>query len=121
MDWLGTHQGLLTITICQRCRDSKRDELALPRNASFWTRSTARKATVGKEKEETCSEEVGLRDDGFDPGDDDRAPRMVNFSTATGLSTKLTVYEFDLDGNCLDQYSQNIPGLGFFHDFVHLP
>lgn len=58
----------------------------------------------------------------FDPGDGvRREPRMVNFGTATGLSTRLTVYEFDLDGNCLEQYSHNIPGLGFFHDFALTP
>ena len=50
----------------------------------------------------------------FDPGDEKREARFVNFSTETGLSTKLTVYEFDLEGNLKTQYSHSIPGLGFF-------
>ncbi|MEM9138102.1 MAG: carotenoid oxygenase family protein, partial [Cyanobacteria bacterium P01_F01_bin.42] len=57
----------------------------------------------------------------FDPGDENREPRFVNFSTETGLSTKLTVYEFDLDGALRIQYSHTIPGLGFFHDFALTP
>lgn len=57
----------------------------------------------------------------FDPGDVTREARFVNFSTETGLSTKLTVYEFDLAGTLKTQYSHSIPGLGFFHDFALTP
>lgn len=57
----------------------------------------------------------------FDPGDENREPRFVNFSTDTGLSTKLTIYEFDLDGTLKTQYSHSIPGLGFFHDYALTP
>ena len=57
----------------------------------------------------------------IDLGDINREARFVNFSTKSGLSTKLTVYEFDLAGHLKDQYSHNIPGLGFFHDFALTP
>ncbi|MCM1984656.1 carotenoid oxygenase family protein [Lyngbya confervoides] len=57
----------------------------------------------------------------FDPGDAQHPPRFVNFSVESGLSTKLTVFEFDLGGQLIQQYSHSIPGLGFFHDFVLTP
>jgi all-trans-8'-apo-beta-carotenal 15,15'-oxygenase len=57
----------------------------------------------------------------WDPGDDKREARFVNFSTETTLSTKLTVYEFDLEGQLKDHYVHQIPGLGFFHDFALTP
>jgi all-trans-8'-apo-beta-carotenal 15,15'-oxygenase len=48
-------------------------------------------------------------------------PCLVNFSIKTGLSSKFTIYEFNLDGKLLRRHSHSIPGFSFIHDFAITP
>ncbi len=59
----------------------------------------------------------------IDPGcaATNRPPRLVNFAVKAGLSSTVTIYEFDLDGQLLQQQSRVIPGFAFLHDFVITP
>jgi all-trans-8'-apo-beta-carotenal 15,15'-oxygenase len=57
----------------------------------------------------------------FDPGNKNHPPRLVSFSVEAGLSTALTLYEFDLDGQLCHRQVHHMPGLGFFHDFALTP
>lgn len=57
----------------------------------------------------------------IDPGSIGKTPRLVNFSLKTGLSSILTIYEFDPDGKVLNQHSHTIPGFAFLHDFAITP
>lgn len=59
----------------------------------------------------------------IDPGapSEGREPRLVNFSVKTGLSSTITLHEFDLSGTCVKSYSRTIPGFAFMHDFVITP
>lgn len=45
-------------------------------------------------------------------------PILVNFALTTGLSSTLTVYEFDQAGKLLQRQSRSIPGFAFIHDFA---
>ncbi|MEO1146073.1 MAG: carotenoid oxygenase family protein [Cyanobacteria bacterium J06638_22] len=56
-----------------------------------------------------------------DPGNETEAPRLVNFSTKPGLSTKITVYELDEAGKLLLEHSHAVPGFAFMHDFAITP
>ncbi|MGG6237761.1 carotenoid oxygenase family protein [Nodosilinea sp. AN01ver1] len=47
--------------------------------------------------------------------------RLVGFSLKTGLSSKITLYEIDAEGNALSQHSHSIPGFAFIHDFALTP
>ena len=49
------------------------------------------------------------------------APRLVGFSAKPGLSTKITLYEFDLGGQLVSQHSHSLPGFAFLHDFALTP
>ncbi|MGB3201611.1 MAG: carotenoid oxygenase family protein, partial [Nodosilinea sp.] len=48
-------------------------------------------------------------------------PRLVGFSLKTGLSSKITLYEIDAQGNAIRQHSHSIPGFAFIHDFALTP
>ncbi|MGD1905757.1 MAG: carotenoid oxygenase family protein [Leptolyngbyaceae cyanobacterium] len=57
----------------------------------------------------------------IDPGDADRPSRLVNFSIKTGLSSTITLLEFDTSGTLVHSYSHVIPGFAFIHDCVITP
>lgn len=48
-------------------------------------------------------------------------PCLVNFSLKTGLSSDLTLYEFDQAGQLRQQQSAIVPGFAFIHDFAITP
>jgi all-trans-8'-apo-beta-carotenal 15,15'-oxygenase len=52
---------------------------------------------------------------------DNGAPCLVNFGLKTGLSTKLTIYEFNPAGKLLRSHASVIPGFAFIHDFAITP
>ncbi|MGF1478803.1 MAG: carotenoid oxygenase family protein [Cyanophyceae cyanobacterium] len=52
---------------------------------------------------------------------DNGKPCLVNFSLRPGLSTTLTIYEFNPQGELLRQHSHSIPGFAFLHDFAITP
>lgn len=53
----------------------------------------------------------------FDP----QMQRLVNFGVKPGLSTRITLYEFDASGQCVSQPVFQIPGFAFIHDFALTP
>lgn len=55
------------------------------------------------------------------PGHQYQDPRLINFSIQTGLSSKITVYEFNLEGQAIQERQFTIPGFAFIHDFVVTP
>lgn len=48
----------------------------------------------------------------------DGNPILVNFALKAGLSSTLTIYEFDQAGKLLQRQSRSIPGFAFIHDFA---
>ena len=48
-------------------------------------------------------------------------PCLVNFGVKTGLSSTITLYEFDLKGRLVHTHQRNIPGFAFLHDFAITP
>ena len=48
-------------------------------------------------------------------------PSLVNFGIQRGLSTTITIYEFDELGKIIQKYSHTISGFSFIHDFVITP
>lgn len=56
----------------------------------------------------------------IDPGHHGQ-PRLVGFSVKTGLSSTITLHEFDLDGQPLSSHSHTVPGFAFLHDFALTP
>ena len=48
-------------------------------------------------------------------------PCLVNFSVKTGLSSTITLYEFDPKGRLVHTHQHNIPGFAFLHDFAITP
>ncbi|HEY9709126.1 MAG TPA: carotenoid oxygenase family protein [Oculatellaceae cyanobacterium] len=52
---------------------------------------------------------------------DGGAPCLVNFAIKPGLSSTITLYEFNPGGKLLRCQSRNIPGFAFIHDFVITP
>ncbi len=44
--------------------------------------------------------------------------RLVNFGVKAGLSSTISVYEFEEDGSLAQQQSRTVPGFAFLHDFV---
>ncbi|PSN13488.1 Apocarotenoid-15,15'-oxygenase [filamentous cyanobacterium CCP5] len=48
-------------------------------------------------------------------------PRLVGFSVDTGVSSQLTLYEFDIAGELITQHSHSLPGFAFLHDFALTP
>jgi all-trans-8'-apo-beta-carotenal 15,15'-oxygenase len=49
------------------------------------------------------------------------APCLVNFSIKPGLSSTITIYEFNPAGKLLRRQSRSIPGFAFIHDFAITP
>ena len=45
-------------------------------------------------------------------------PRLVTFSVNAGLSSTITIYEFDGAGQVVQQQTRSIPGFAFLHDFA---
>ncbi len=52
---------------------------------------------------------------------DNGAPCLVNFSLEPGLSSKITLFEFNLDGKLLRRHAHSVPGFSFIHDFAITP
>ncbi|MEM6254479.1 MAG: carotenoid oxygenase family protein [Cyanobacteria bacterium P01_D01_bin.156] len=48
-------------------------------------------------------------------------PCLVNFGVKTGLSSTITLYEFDINGRLAHTHRHNIPGFAFLHDFAITP
>jgi all-trans-8'-apo-beta-carotenal 15,15'-oxygenase len=48
-------------------------------------------------------------------------PCLVNFSIKTGLSSTITLYEFNPAGKLLSRYAHSVPGFAFIHDFAITP
>ncbi|MEL6331055.1 MAG: carotenoid oxygenase family protein [Cyanobacteria bacterium J06626_26] len=48
-------------------------------------------------------------------------PCLVNFGVKTGLSSTITLYEFDPKGRLAHTHRHNIPGFAFLHDFAITP
>ena len=46
---------------------------------------------------------------------------LVNFAVKPGLSTSITIYEFNPDGKLLRQQTHSVPGFAFVHDFAITP
>lgn len=59
----------------------------------------------------------------FDPNSkfNNGKPSLVNFGIKVGLSSVITIYEFDLSGELIKQFSHSIDGFSFIHDFVITP
>ncbi len=53
----------------------------------------------------------------FDGGE----PCLVNFSVQTGISSKITIFEFSPTGKLLRKQERNVPGFAFMHDFAITP
>ncbi|NJR70304.1 MAG: Apocarotenoid-15,15'-oxygenase [Synechococcales cyanobacterium CRU_2_2] len=45
-------------------------------------------------------------------------PRLVNFGVQAGLSSTISIYEFEADGRLVQQQSRTVPGFAFLHDFA---
>jgi all-trans-8'-apo-beta-carotenal 15,15'-oxygenase len=52
---------------------------------------------------------------------DDGSPVLVNFAIKPGLSTTITIYEFDPQGKLLHSQDRSVPGFAFIHDFAITP
>jgi all-trans-8'-apo-beta-carotenal 15,15'-oxygenase len=52
---------------------------------------------------------------------DGGAPCLVNFAIKTGMSSTITLYEFDPAGKLLRKYAHSVPGFAFMHDFAITP
>jgi all-trans-8'-apo-beta-carotenal 15,15'-oxygenase len=48
-------------------------------------------------------------------------PSLVNFAVKPGVSTTITIYEFDEKGKLITSYERIVPGFAFIHDFVLTP
>ncbi len=48
-------------------------------------------------------------------------PCLVNFSVKTGISSKITIFEFSPTGKLLRKQESNVPGFAFMHDFAITP
>ncbi len=76
-------------------------------------------------------ETLGLEylDGVLEPGDafsahpriDGKTGRLVNFSIKPGLSSTITIYEFDPAGKLLTKHAHSVPGFAFIHDFAITP
>ncbi len=52
---------------------------------------------------------------------DQGAPCLVNFAIKPGLSTTLTIYELNPQGQVIRQQAHSVPGFAFIHDFAITP
>ena len=76
-------------------------------------------------------ETLGLEylDGVLEPGDafsahpriDGKTGRLVNFSIKPGLSSTITIYEFEPSGKLLTKHAHSVPGFAFIHDFAITP
>ncbi|WP_008310009.1 carotenoid oxygenase family protein [Leptolyngbya sp. PCC 6406] len=66
----------------------------------------------------------------IDPGDGGVPPRLVTFSLKAGMSSTITLLEFDAEGRLLHRdgqesaskgYRTTVPGFAFLHDFAITP
>ncbi len=59
----------------------------------------------------------------FDPGSPhtNGEPRLVNFGVKAGLSSSIHLYEFNSQGELVQQQTRSIPGFAFLHDFAITP
>ena len=48
-------------------------------------------------------------------------PVLVNFAIKPGLSTTISIYEFDQAGKLLRSQARSVPGFAFIHDFAITP
>lgn len=48
-------------------------------------------------------------------------PVLVNFAIKPGLSTTISIYEFDQAGKLLRSHARSVPGFAFIHDFAITP
>ncbi len=46
---------------------------------------------------------------------------LVNFSIKSGISSKITIFEFASNGKLLHRHAHSIPGFSFMHDFAITP
>jgi len=53
----------------------------------------------------------------FDNGE----PRLVNFAVKPGVSTNITLYEFNTSGKLMQQQTHSVAGFAFMHDFAITP
>lgn len=52
---------------------------------------------------------------------DNGAPSLVNFSIKPGLSSTITIFELDPNGNVIRKHAHGVPGFAFIHDFAITP
>lgn len=57
----------------------------------------------------------------IEAGKDGKGDILVNFSVKPGLSSSITIFEFNTQGNLLKRYSHSIPGFAFLHDMAITP
>ncbi|WP_017314235.1 carotenoid oxygenase family protein [Mastigocladopsis repens] len=59
----------------------------------------------------------------FDPScaQDGGAPCLVNFSIKPGLSTTITIFELNTEGEVVRKHAHKVPGFAFIHDFAITP
>lgn len=59
----------------------------------------------------------------IDPSCDRTAgqPCLVNFAVKTGLSSTITILEFDPKGRLVHRHKHSVPGFAFLHDFAITP
>jgi all-trans-8'-apo-beta-carotenal 15,15'-oxygenase len=52
---------------------------------------------------------------------DNGAPCLVNFSIKPGLSSTITIFELNTDGEVVRKHAHSVPGFAFIHDFAITP
>lgn len=57
----------------------------------------------------------------IEKGKDGKGDVLVNFSVKPGLSSTITIFEFNSQGKLLKRYSHSIPGFAFLHDMAITP
>ena len=57
----------------------------------------------------------------IEKGKDEKGDVLVNFSVKPGLSSTITIFEFNSQGKLLKRYSHYIPGFAFLHDMAITP
>jgi Lignostilbene-alpha,beta-dioxygenase and related enzymes len=57
----------------------------------------------------------------IEKGKDGKGDVLVNFSVKPGLSSTITIFEFNSQGKLLKRYSHYIPGFAFLHDMAITP
>lgn len=54
-------------------------------------------------------------------GKNGKGDRLVNFAVKVGLSSTITIFEFDTDGKLLHRHAHSFPGFAFLHDMAITP